>query len=176
MSSQRPWFTRVSDLVAVRSHEPTLSLHRGQLRLLCSNVPFRQRRQRLCVHGSVTGSIRIPRHTGHMRSRRFTSALSRDSDRSNNFDVRFKYVAIFPYSCYATIDDGTARHYHHHIAIPPFRQTRNARTRGTPKRNIPSSSCQSASNYPFDYRARIKPVLTCDNSENFKYYSKILSF
>lgn len=94
MSSQRPWFTRVSDLVAFRSHEPTRTRHRGQLRLLCSNVPLRQRRQRLCVHGSVTGSINIPRHTGHMRSRRCTSAVVRD-DRSNNFDVRFRY--IFPY-------------------------------------------------------------------------------
>lgn len=94
MSSQRPWFTRVSDLVAFRSQEPTRTRHRGQLRLLCSNVPLRQRRQRLCVHGSVTGSINIPRHTGHMRSRRCTSAVVRD-DRSNNLDVRFRY--IFPY-------------------------------------------------------------------------------
>lgn len=94
MSSQRPWFTRVSDLVALRSQEPTRTRHRGQLRLLCSNVPLRQRRQRLCVHGSVTGSINIPRQTGHMRSRRFTSAVARD-DRSNNLDVRFRY--IFPY-------------------------------------------------------------------------------
>lgn len=96
ISSQRPWFTRVSDLVAVRTQEPTRSRHSGQLRLLCSNVPCRQRRQRLCVHGSVTGSIRMPRHIGHVRSRRCTSAVVRDTA-SSSFDARFKY--IFPYPC-----------------------------------------------------------------------------
>lgn len=101
ISSQRPWFTRVSDLVALRSQEPTRTRHSGQLRLLCSNVPLRQRRQRLCVHGSVTGSINIPRQTGHIRSRRCTSAVARD-DRSSNLDVRFRY--IFPYSLYRDYD------------------------------------------------------------------------
>lgn len=94
ISSQRPWFTRVSVLVAVRNQEPTRTRHIGQLRLLCSNVPRRQRRQRLCVHGSVTGSIRMPQHIGHLRSRRCTSAAVRDTVRSTSFE-RFKY--IFPY-------------------------------------------------------------------------------
>lgn len=97
ISCQRPWFTKVSDLVAVRSQEPTRTRHSGQVRLLCSNVPCRQRRQRLCVHGSVTGSIRMPRHIGHVKSRRCTSAVVRDTVRSSSFDVRFKY--IFPSSC-----------------------------------------------------------------------------
>lgn len=95
MRSQRLLFTKVSDLVAVRSHEPTLTRHSGQFRLLCSNVPLRHPKQRLCVHGSVTGSISIPRHIGQVRSRRCTSAVICGTDRSNNFDVRFRY--IFPY-------------------------------------------------------------------------------
>lgn len=140
MNSQRPWFTRVSVLVAVRNHEPTLSLQRGQLKLLCSNVPFRQRKQRLCVHGSVTGSIRMLRQTGHIRSRSRTFALGRDNDKSNSFDERFRYVAIFPCSYYATINDCTALHCHHHEAlcdgdsneIPSFSlYMRNAQTRQT---------------------------------------------
>lgn len=93
MKSQRSLFTKVSDLVAVRSHEPTLTRHSGQFRLLCSNVPLRHPKQRLCVHGSVTGSISIPRHIGHVRSRRRTSAVICDgTDKSNNFDVRFRYI------------------------------------------------------------------------------------
>lgn len=99
ISSQSALLTNVSDLVAVRSQEPTRTLQRGQLRLLCSKVPFKHRKQRLCVQGSVTGSINIPRHTGHIKSLKFTSAEDRNNEISNNFDVRFKYVAIFSCSC-----------------------------------------------------------------------------
>ncbi|KAL2734192.1 putative myosin light chain kinase [Vespula squamosa] len=87
ISSQSALLTNVSDLVAVRSQEPTRTLQRGQLRLLCSKVPFKHRKQRLCVQGSVTGSINIPRHTGHIKSLKFTSAEDRNNEISNNFDV-----------------------------------------------------------------------------------------
>lgn len=96
INSQRPLLTKVSVLVAVRSQEPTRTLQRGQLRLLCSKVPFRHLKQRLCVHGNVTGSIRMLQHTGHIKSRRLISTDGCDKEISNSFDVRFKYVAILP--------------------------------------------------------------------------------
>lgn len=86
--------TNVLDLVAVRSQEPTLTLHSGQLRLLCCIVPFKHLRHKLWAQGNVTGSIRIPLHTGHIKSAIFNSADVREG-KLNNFDVGFKYVAIF---------------------------------------------------------------------------------
>lgn len=97
MNSQRLLLTRVSLLVAVLSHEPTLTLHIGQLRLLCFKAPLRHLKHRLWSQGSVTGSINMPRHTGHIKS--LLILLSADAAcvtvRSYNFDVLFKYVAIF---------------------------------------------------------------------------------
>lgn len=93
--SQSLKLTKVFDFPAVRSQEPTLVLQRGQFRLLCSTVPFKQRKQRLCSQGSVTGSIKIPLHTGHNKSLKFTCEELLHNEGSNNFDVLFKQVAIF---------------------------------------------------------------------------------
>ena len=93
--SQSLLLTKVLDLLAVRNQEPTRVLQRGQFRLLCSTVPFKHRRHRLCSQGSVTGSIKIPLHTGHNKSRKFTCEELRHNEGSNNFDVLFKHVAIF---------------------------------------------------------------------------------
>ena len=95
MISQSLKLTKVFDFPAVRSQEPTLVLQRGQFRLLCSIVPFKHRRQRLCSQGSVTGSIKIPLHTGHNKSLKFTCKELLRNEGSNNFDVLFKQVAIF---------------------------------------------------------------------------------